>query len=318
MTRPSSSAACSASRDIARKASSASRMSKRMLLSTAVTTFLHRKGAVDGGIVGRAAQLLHDLVGRFAGLEDAGHLVEAFADRLLRLDGDQAAALLEEVQLRAGVDAEPLAQLLRDHHLAAYRNRALERFHTSRVRILTFFSSPRELLVEESGVLASARRMGDQFPRPFGNYTLLEPLAQGGMGSLYLAFRGELGMEKLCVVKTVLREMADAEYARRFRDEAKVVVRLSHGNLVPVFDAGTDPRTGELYVAMEFIDGKDLRAVWNRCAKKSIAFPVDVAVHLTRELARGLHHAHTAGDLKLVHRDVSPPNVLLAFSGEVK
>ncbi len=160
--------------------------------------------------------------------------------------------------------------------------------------------------------------MGDQFPRPFGKYTLLEPLAQGGMGSLYLAFQGEVGMEKLCVVKTVLRELADKEYVARFRDEAKVVVRLTHGNLVPVFDAGTDPRTGELYVAMEFIDGKDLRAVWNRCAKKAIAFPVDVAVHLVRELARGLHHAHTSGDLKLVHRDVSPPNVLLAFSGEVK
>src|SRR5215831_14546817 len=119
----------------------------------------------------------------------------------------------------------------------------------------------------------------EKFPRAFGKYTLLEPLAQGGMGSLYLACTGpgEPGMEKLCVLKTVLRELADKEYVARFRDEAKTVVRLTHGNLVPVFDAGTDPRTGELYVAMEFIDGKDLRAVWNRCAKKSIAFPIDVA-----------------------------------------
>src|SRR5438067_5319321 len=140
------------------------------------------------------------------------------------------------------------------------------------------------------------------------------------MGSLYLAFLGEPGMEKLCVVKTVLREVADKEYLARFRDEAKVVVRLSHGNLVPVFDAGTV--AGELYVAMDYVDGKDLRAVWNRCAKKGIAFPVDVAVHIVRELVRGLHHAHTAagagGDLKLVHRDVSPPNVLVSFTGEVK
>jgi serine/threonine protein kinase len=158
--------------------------------------------------------------------------------------------------------------------------------------------------------------VADAFPRSFGRYTLLEHLAQGGMGSLYLACQGEPGMEKLCVVKTVLRELADKEYVARFRDEAKVVVRLSHGNLVPVFDAGTVE--GELYIAMDHVDGRDLRAVWNQCAKKGIAFPVDVAVYLVKELARGLHHAHTAGDLKLVHRDVSPPNVLLAYSGEVK
>jgi serine/threonine protein kinase len=71
-------------------------------------------------------------------------------------------------------------------------------------------------------------------------------------------------------------------------------------------------------MAMELVDGRDLRAVWNACAKKGIAFPVDVAVYLARELARGLHHAHTFASLKLVHRDVSPPNVLMSFFGEVK
>ena len=100
------------------------------------------------------------------------------------------------------------------------------------------------------------------------------------MGSLYLAYQGEMGMEKLCVVKTVLRELADKEYVARFRDEAKVVVRLSHGNLVPVFDAGTVD--GELYIAMEHVDGKDLRAVWNRCAEKGLPFPVDVAVYIIK------------------------------------
>ena len=69
---------------------------------------------------------------------------------------------------------------------------------------------------------------------------------------------------------------------------------------------------------MDFVEGKDLRATWNRCAKKGIAFPIDVAVHIVKELARGLHYAHTFGDIKLVHRDVSPPNVLLSYSGEVK
>ncbi len=160
----------------------------------------------------------------------------------------------------------------------------------------------------------------ERFPRAFGRYSLLAPLAEGGMGALYLGCQGERGLEKLCVIKTVLPQLADAEYVARFRDEAKVVVRLTHGNLVPVFDAGT-VRSGdrdELYLAMEHVDGKDLRAVWNRCAQKGVAFPVDIAAYIARELARGLHHAHTTGDIGLVHRDVSPPNILLSFAGEVK
>src|SRR5947209_18236459 len=113
------------------------------------------------------------------------------------------------------------------------------------------------------------------------------------MGALYLALSGAEETAKLCVIKTVLPHLADKEYLARFRDEAKVVVRLSHGNLVPVFDAGNVE--GELYIAMDYVDGRDLRAVWNRCAAKGIAFPVDVAIYLVKELARGLHHAHTAG-----------------------
>jgi serine/threonine-protein kinase len=156
----------------------------------------------------------------------------------------------------------------------------------------------------------------DQFPRKFGKYHLLAPLAQGGMGALYLAVTGDKGFERLLCIKTVLPHLADDEYVARFRDEAKIVVQLSHGNLIPVFDAGQVD--GELFLAMEFIKGKDLRAVWNRCAKKSVAFPVDVAVYLTKELCRGLGYAHSAGSINLVHRDVSPPNVLLSYAGEVK
>src|SRR5881392_591443 len=136
------------------------------------------------------------------------------------------------------------------------------------------------------------------------------------MGALYLACQGEHGMEKLCVIKTVLPGLADKEYVARFRDEAKVVVKLSHGNLIPVFDAGMVG--GELFLAMDFVEGRDLRAVWNRCAKKQVAFPVDVAVYIVKELCRGLAYAHAFPDLHLVHRDISPPNVLVSYTGEVK
>ncbi len=154
------------------------------------------------------------------------------------------------------------------------------------------------------------------FPRRLGPYVLLKPLARGGMGALYLAIQGQTGMEKLCVVKTALPHLADRSYLQRFRDEAKVVVRLSHGNLVTVFDAGEVG--GELFLAMDFVEGKDLRAVWNRCAQKGTAFPIAVAVHIVKELVRGLGYAHAFEGLSLVHRDVSPPNVLVSYSGEVK
>src|SRR6185436_19077510 len=119
------------------------------------------------------------------------------------------------------------------------------------------------------------------FPRRFGPYVLVKPLARGGMGALYLALRGQAGMDKMCVIKTALPHLADRSYLQRFRDEAKVVVRLSHGNLVTVFDAGEVK--SELFLAMDFIEGKDLRAVWNRCAQKGTAFPIPVAVHLIKE-----------------------------------
>src|SRR5512140_2227078 len=136
------------------------------------------------------------------------------------------------------------------------------------------------------------------------------------MGALYLAVTGDRGLERLMVIKTVLPHLADAEYVARFRDEAKVVVKLSHGNLIPVFDAGLVG--GELFLAMDFVEGRDLRAVWNRCAKKQVAFPIDVAVYIVKELCRGLSYAHSFPDLNLVHRDISPPNVLVSYTGEVK
>jgi serine/threonine protein kinase len=154
------------------------------------------------------------------------------------------------------------------------------------------------------------------FPRRFDEYVLLKPLARGGMGELYLAVSGSRGMEKLCVIKTVLPSLVTPDNAKRFRDEAKVVVRLQHGNLVPVYDAGRHEE--QIYIAMEYVDGKDLLAVWNRCAQKRVPFPIDVAVYIVKELARGLGYAHAFGGLKLVHRDVSPANVLLSYTGEVK
>lgn len=156
-----------------------------------------------------------------------------------------------------------------------------------------------------------------EFPQVFGKYVLLREMARGGMGELFLAAAGEHGgLEKLCVVKTLLADSDGAELRRRFFDEARVVVRLNHANLVQVFDVGSVG--GELYLAMELVEGKDLRAVWNRCAQLQRRIPVDLAVYVVRELLRGLSYVHDAMGLGLVHRDISPPNILVGYRGEVK
>ena len=91
------------------------------------------------------------------------------------------------------------------------------------------------------------------FPRQFDSYVLIRPLARGGMGQLYLALAGTTGLEKLCVVKQVPPDVLAPENARRFRDEAMVALRLSHGNLVTVFDAGL--QSDRIFLAMDFVDG---------------------------------------------------------------
>ncbi len=155
------------------------------------------------------------------------------------------------------------------------------------------------------------------YPQVFGKYVLVRPMARGGMGELFIAAAGETGgFEKLCVVKKVLHSLEDAAVHRRFLDEAKVVVRLNHANLVQVFDAGKV--VDDYYLAMELVEGKDLRAVWNRCAQLHRRIPVDIAIFVIREVLRGLHYVHDAMGLDLVHRDISPPNVLVGYRGDVK
>ncbi|MCG5051860.1 MAG: serine/threonine protein kinase [Myxococcales bacterium] len=159
--------------------------------------------------------------------------------------------------------------------------------------------------------------MTARYPRRFGKYLLLKPLAKGGMGEIYVAAGGEIGgFEKLCVIKKVIAEKADRSKSIRFLDEAKVVLRLSHSCLVTTFDAGEVE--GEFYIAMELVEGKDLRDVWNRCVRTRQRIPLDVALHVVREVARALSYVHAYGKLKLVHRDVAPPNILLAYVGDVK
>ena len=143
-------------------------------------------------------------------------------------------------------------------------------------------------------------------PQKLGKLTLLARLGEGGMASVYVASVGDGQLARLAAVKLLRTGATDHDYRTRFLDEAKVVARLHHNNIVDVREAGEVG--GQLYIAMELVEGRDLADVWDRCADVGRAFPVPIAVYVIREILRGLHYAHTFPGLGLVHRDVSPSN----------
>lgn len=158
------------------------------------------------------------------------------------------------------------------------------------------------------------------FPRRFGDrYVLLRELGEGGMGQVYLAMTGGTGLERVCslkIVRDMAKEQDTGEFTRRFADEAAVVTKLAHENLVYVFDFGVVDGKG--YLAMEYVAGKTLTEIWNRCATRAVALPFGLSIHLVAELCAGLAYAHRLGNLGLVHRDVSPSNVMLTYTGGLK
>src|SRR5579883_1189821 len=143
---------------------------------------------------------------------------------------------------------------------------------------------------------------------------------------------GVEGFEKILVIKRILPELARRpDFVDMFVHEAKLAVRLSHANIVQVFDLGRTPtsdapggpQTDAYYIAMEYVHGLDLATVLARCRRQQQALPFQLGVYVASEVAKGLDHAHRRRDeqmrpLGIVHRDVSPQNVLLSYEGEVK
>ncbi len=160
-------------------------------------------------------------------------------------------------------------------------------------------------------------------PKYLGRYELMYLLGQGGMGEVHLAkLTGAAGFEKLCIVKTILPQMAtDKQFVDRFRHEATVLLQLNHSNIAQVYDMGEVDQT--LYMAIEYIPGVDLARVEERCRSLDTQMPVPIAVMIGQQMCEALGYAHRkmAGDgtaLALVHRDVSPQNVMVSYEGVVK
>ena len=160
-------------------------------------------------------------------------------------------------------------------------------------------------------------------PIPFGRYLLLDRINIGGMAEVWRgkAF-GAGGFERLVAIKRILPNIAeDDEFIAMFQDEAKISVQLTHANICQIYELNRIAQS--LYIAMEYVPGKDLRSIFDRARKKGEPPPVPLVCYVIGKLCEGLDYAHRkkdsyGRDLNIVHRDVSPQNVLISFEGEVK
>jgi serine/threonine protein kinase len=160
-------------------------------------------------------------------------------------------------------------------------------------------------------------------PLPFGRYTLLSPLAVGGMGEIYLArLDGAKRFERLCVIKKILPFMAtDRDFLERFLNEARTLARLQHPSIAQVLDMGLVQ--GEPYLALEYVDGKDVRKLAARALEQKSSLPLTFSLYVMGRVLDALAYVHRKrdeddGELNLVHRDISPQNILISYEGEVK
>jgi len=157
----------------------------------------------------------------------------------------------------------------------------------------------------------------------FGKYHVLEKIAQGGMAEVYkVKTVGIAGFEKVQALKRILPHSArEGRFIRSFIDEARIAVELAHRNIVQVFDFGK--ADGELFLAMELIEGKDLRTALGQAVSRDLRPSASIGAYIVSEVAQGLDYAHRktdgyGGSLGIVHCDVSPSNVMLSNDGYVK
>jgi eukaryotic-like serine/threonine-protein kinase len=158
----------------------------------------------------------------------------------------------------------------------------------------------------------------------YGQYEVLERIAVGGMAEIYLGVsRGAEGFSRQVVIKKVRSTLStDERFVRMLIKEAKITASLNHPNIVQILDLGQNDH-GEYFIVMEYVEGHDLRSVMDQAAVRGVEFDRHVALYIASEVCAALDHAHRKTDdkgqpLRLIHRDVSPSNILISYAGEVK
>jgi len=159
--------------------------------------------------------------------------------------------------------------------------------------------------------------------RAFGSYYLLDRIAVGGMAEIFKAKQsGVRGFEKILVIKKILQGLSDdPEFVEMFEDEAKIAAQLNHANIVQIYELGEIENT--LYITMEFVEGKNLRDVTRAISGKGLHLSIPQSIYIISEVLKGLDYAHRKKDsqgvpLQIIHRDMSPQNIVLSYEGEVK
>jgi len=159
--------------------------------------------------------------------------------------------------------------------------------------------------------------------RGYGPYQLLERVAVGGMAEVFRAKRtGVEGFEKVVAVKRILSHLSDnKEFVDMFIDEAKMVAGLAHPNVAQIFDLGKHEKN--YWIAMEYVHGRDLRTIMRRAREHGLRIPLDISTYVVSKVCAALEYAHRKKDDKgqpmlIVHRDISPQNILISFEGDVK
>ncbi|PJB83943.1 MAG: hypothetical protein CO090_00390 [Acidobacteria bacterium CG_4_9_14_3_um_filter_49_7] len=157
----------------------------------------------------------------------------------------------------------------------------------------------------------------------YGSYVLLEKVATGGMAELFKAKRrGVQGFQKIVAIKRILSHLVDnEEFVTMFIDEAKLAAQLNHPNIAQIYDLGKIENS--FYIAMEYVEGYDLRNILKECKKKKIHIPEPLVLFIASKVLSALDYAHRKKgldmkDLKIVHRDISPQNILISKGGDVK
>lgn len=179
-------------------------------------------------------------------------------------------------------------------------------------------------LLTLSKISISPSRGGRLIPgQQLGRYELLCPIARGGMASVWVArLQGAHGFEKLVALKTILAEHAsDPEYEAMFLDEARIVANIRHHNVAEILDLGS--ADAMLYLVLEWVEGDSLALLERAALRHKDPIPTTVAMRIVAQMCAGLHAAHELADrngkpLNVVHRDVSPQNVIVSATGEVK